>query len=218
MSFSNLVTWASLGQIEESAATEVLPLVDAALEELDENDPRFAALLDIEQALVEGIVPLDLLRRLAQDFPPQASASPATEHADRLEMEYREMAASYEERQWRSHYYANLEQHLESSDDDELLQYADLLRERIGAAWQKYCEDLPRVETNSPEIEAGHRLMKDAYERWMLALDMVEDEADNEEILEVAEEAVRLLAAVGQLDRDVKTQATTMDPTFRPRC
>jgi hypothetical protein len=74
------------------------------------------------------------------------------------------------------------------------------------------------VETNSPEIEAGHRLMKDAYERWMLALDMVEDEADNEEILEVAEEAVRLLAAVGQLDRDVKTQATTMDPTFRPRC
>ena len=214
MSFSNLLTWIGLDRLEESAAPEVPGLVEAALDEMSEEDPRCDALSDIEDELLEGRVPVELLRQLARDFP-QAPVEELSE-ADRMEREYRTIAAAYREEQWRSQFYVVLERHLDDSDDETLLDFAAELRERITASYRRYCDDFERVQGTSPEIEVGHRFMKEGYQRWMEALDLVEAEGDVDEILQLAEEAVRLLAAVGQLDREVRQQASTMDSAFRP--
>lgn len=47
MSFQELLTWTQLGRVEESLAPDVLKLVEAAFEEVPEDDPRFAALVEI---------------------------------------------------------------------------------------------------------------------------------------------------------------------------
>lgn len=214
MSWNHLLTWIRLGQLEDSVPQDVLAMVDAALDELDEEDPRFAALLPVEQELMADRVPVDLLLGLVQDF--ASPANPEEEAVDRLEREYREAAAAFTEPQWRSAHYAELERHLEEADDEELLRYLDALRERITSAWQRYAEDLARVETRSPEIEVGHRLMREAHEAWMTALETIAEGGDCEEGLRLAEQAVRLLAAVGRLDRDVKQQAAAVQSTFRP--
>lgn len=205
MSYQQLLAWISISDLEESRAAEVLQLVEPALDELAEDDPRYDPLVDIEDELLEGRVPVELLRALLG----AEGASPGDlDDVERLEREYRGAAAAYQPEQWRSKFYLELERHLSESDDEALLDCVDGLRDRITSVWNRYCQDYASLSTRSAETEVGHRLMKDGYDRWMKALDLVEsEEADEEEILAVAEAAVRLLVAVGQLDRDVKMQA-----------
>lgn len=213
MSYQELLAWVSISVLEEAKADEVLQLVEPALDELGEDDPRYEPLLDIEDELIEGRVPVDLLQALLGE-----TSAPGLELDDvqRLERDYRAMAAAYRPEQWRSKFYLDLEHHLAESDEEELLDCVDTLRARITAVWERYSAEYASISTRSAETEVGHRLMKDGYDGWMRALDMVDSEAGEEEILLEAEAAVRLLVAVGQLDRDVKMQAGSLGAPFSP--
>ncbi len=214
MSYQQLLAWVQVGQLKDSKATEVLELVEAALDELSEDDSRYDALVDIEEELLEGEVPVDLLQALVKD----RSSSEQVEDVVRLEREYRAIAAAYTEEQWQSNFYLDLEHHLEESDDDELLEFVDSLRDRLTRVWKKYEADYSGLSEHSAETVVGHTFMKEGYETWMKALRLVDADADDEEILETAEAAVRLLIAVGQLDRDVKMQAGSLNSTFQTGC
>lgn len=205
MSYQDLLSFIQVVGLDESKASDLLQLVESALDELDEEDPRYDGLLEIEDELVEGEFPLALLQTLLAQRP--SSGLEALDDVQRLERDYRSFAAAYGPEQWRSNFYLELERHLSDSAEDELLDCVDGLRERITRAWQKYEADYLSISTRSAETEVGHLLMKEGYEGWMRALDLVETEAEDEEILKAAEEAVRLLVAVGQLDRDVRMQA-----------
>lgn len=209
MSYPQLLAWIEIGQLEDSRPEQVLELVQAALDELDEDDPRYDALVDIEDELVEGEVPVELLRALSSG----QTLSSGVDDAARLEGEYRALAAGYTPDQWQSNFYLELERHLEESSDDELLDFADSLRERLTQVWTRYEADYQGLSEQSAETVVGHTFMKEGYEGWMKALDLVEAEADGDEILDAAEAAVRILIAVGQLDRDVKMQAESLAAT-----
>lgn len=215
MSYQQLLAWIELRDLEESKASEVLQMVEPALDEIDEDDPRYDALCDIEDELLEGKVPVELLLALVRQSPPPADDE--LDDVERLDRDYRALAASYKPEQWRSKFYLDLKRHLAESDDEELLDCVDALRARITQVWRKYAADYESIPTRSAETEVGHRLMKDGYEGWMKALDLVETEAEDDEILLAAESAVRLLVAVGQLDRDVKMQAGSLghNPTYQ---
>lgn len=206
MSFQQLLTWLEISPLDEREASEILGLVDAALDELPDDHPQYEVLLDIEEELQEGNIPVQLLQALLREQP----VAQPLDDVERLERDYRAVATAYPPAQWRTKFYLDLERHLAESDDDLLLGGVDELRERITAAWRKYLADYASISTASAETLVGHRLMEAGYEGWMKALDMVETEAEDEEILQTAEAAVRLLVAVGQLDRDVKMQARSL--------
>src|SRR5687768_11059192 len=107
MSFDELVQWAGLGRIRASKVQSVLPLVEAAFTEVDESDPRYPALVEIENALLDGYVPEKLLMQLAETH-----AKP-TAPAEDLESEYRRRAASLTDTEWRTVYYVHLERRLQ---------------------------------------------------------------------------------------------------------
>ena len=207
MSYQQLLAWIQVAQLETSSSSDVLEFVEAALDEIPEDDARHDALLDIEDRLLEGEVPVELLQSLLSDV---AGEMPVDD-VERIEREYRAIATAYLPEQWRSNFYLDLEFHLAESEDEELVDYVDSLRERLTNIWEKYSADYESITTTSAETVVGHRLMKDGYETWMRALDLVDDDdAEDEEILETAEAAVRLLIAVGQLDRDVRMQAGSL--------
>lgn len=215
MSYQQLLAWVQVGRLEDSKAPEVLELVEAALDDLGEDDPRYDALVDIEEELLEGQVPIALLQELVKERSP----SEQVDDVVRLEREYRAIAAAYTPEQWQSNFYLDLEHHLEESDDDELLEFVDSLRQRLTRVWNKYETDYNGLSEHSAETVVGHTFMKEGYETWMKALDLVDADTDDEEILETAEAAVRLLIAVGQLDRDVRMQAGSLGaPTFQKGC
>ena len=215
MSYQQLLAWIQVAQLETSKPSDVLEFVEPALDELAEDDDRHEALLDIEDRLLEGEVPIELLQAL---LPIAANDVPADD-VERIEREYREIAAAYLPEQWQSNFYLDLEFHLAESEDEELVDYVDSLRERLTNVWKKYSADYDSITSTSAETVVGHRLMKDGYETWMRALDLVDDDnAEDEEILETAEAAVRLLIAVGQLDRDVRMQAGSLGSTYQTGC
>jgi hypothetical protein len=205
MSFQQLLSWLEITELDDRKASEVLGLVEAALDELSEEDAPYEALLEIEEELLEGHIPVPLLRALRS-----TSVAESLDDVERLEREYRALAKAYSPAQWRTKFYLDLEKHLAEADEHLLLGGVDDLRERITAAWQQYLADYSSITTVSTETLVGHRLMEAGYEGWIKALDMVESEAEDEEILQAAESAVRLLVAVGQLDRDVKMQARSL--------
>jgi hypothetical protein len=169
--------------------------------------------MDIENELEEGRIPLDLLQRLAELNP----VSEPKNDVERLSEEYRQIAKNYSEQEWQSNFYLELSRLLDEEDDDGLLDFVDSLKVKLTTAWEKYCKDFELVPTKSAETEVGHALMQDAYETWMEALFLVEEGYPDDEVLEAAENAVRLLAAVTQLDRDVQSQAKILNsnPTFQ---
>lgn len=213
MSFQQLLAWLHVARPEESKVSEIADLVGAALDEIDEDHPNYDLLLDIEQELTEGRVPRELLHNLAE-----VNASPEPVHdVELLAEEYRQLAEKYTDQQWQSNYFLELSRHLDDSDDDSLLDFVDSLRNKLTEAWTKYSKDFTLVSAQSAEAHVGHQLMREAYENWMDALDLVEEGLPDDEVLQAAETAVRLLAAVKQLDSDVQRQAKSLSSnvTFR---
>ena len=215
MSYAQLLAWIELGQLRDREAAQVLELVEAALEDRDEDHPHYEALLDIEEELLAGEVPVALLQALL-------GARPACEPFDdvvRIESEYRAIAAGLPPEQWQSNFYLDLEAQLEESSEDDLLDFVESLREHLTVVWTRYEADYRGLSEHSAETVVGHTFTKEGYEGWMKALDLVDGEADTEEILEAAEAAVRILIAVGQLHRDVKMQAKSLaTTTFQKGC
>lgn len=211
MSFQQLLAWISVAQIDECRPDDVLKLVEAALDDMDENDPRYEDLLDIEDLLSEGTVPADLLSGLnASD-----ESGRDLDDVKRLDRAYRALAAAYPPERLRSNHYVELERHLEESEEDELFEFARNLRARLTKAWTRYTSDYASVSAASAETVVSHDLMKEGYESWMRALDLIEKDGDDEDVLEAAEDAIRLLVVVGQIDRDVKMQTNSLGTTFR---
>jgi hypothetical protein len=66
MSLETLLAWIRDGEIDHRRPEDILRLTDAAFEELEEDDPRHQALLEIEGTLLGGDVPLGALRDFAQ--------------------------------------------------------------------------------------------------------------------------------------------------------
>ncbi len=207
MSYQQLLAWIQVAQLETSRTDQVRELVEAALDDLAEDDARYDALLDIEEYLLEGEIPIASLQAL---LPDTETEQPITD-IERIEREYRALAASYLPEQWHSNFYLDFEFHLAESEDEELIDYIDSLRERLTKAWDKYSTSYSAITSSTAETVVSHRLMKEGYETWMSALDLVDEEGiEDEEILKTAEKAVRLLVAVGQLDRDVRMQAGSL--------
>lgn len=200
-SFEELIVWSRLGQPEKE---HLLDLVEAAFDDLDEDDPRYAALVEIENALLDGELPIAELLQLGRDFPPAMGHLPA---AERLELEYRVLAAALPRKLWPVRHYVELERVLLHGSEAELERFVQRLRASLDENWQAYCRDYGVLQTNTAETLAGHLLLTDAYESWLEALDLAEEGARPEEVLSVAEFASRLLVAVEILDRNVKQEA-----------
>ena len=209
MSYQQLLAWIQVADLDAAKATEVLELVEAALDDLSEDDVRYDPLADIEEDLLEGEVPVALLQALA------VGGTGALDETVRLEEEYRKVAADYTPEQWQSNFYLDLEHHLDESEEEELLEFTEGLRNMLTRVWERYEADYAGLSQHTPETIVGHTFMKEGYETWIKALDMVDSEAEADEILETAEAAVRLLIAVGQLDRDVKMQAGSLGSTLK---
>ncbi len=213
MSYQELMGWLNLARPEEREPSEVLLLVSGALDEMKEDHPDYEALLDIEQELKEGRIPQALLAQLAAG----AAADEPLDEVDRLTREYHRLAAELQPEQWQSVYYLELSTHLAESEDEELLDFIDSLRRKLTQAWRKYSRDYALVPGVSAETAVGHRLLEEAHASWMEALQMLEEGFATDEVLTTAEWAVRLLAAVNHLNKEVQRQAASLGskPTFR---
>lgn len=208
MSFQEFLAWLSLASLEDCEASDVLVLVSQVLDTLPEDDAEYALLLEIEDELIEDRVPIE---KLLQLFARHQSSGSLNE-VETLVERYRSAAQAYEPEQWQSNYYLELVRSLEEDDEAALLSLVEALRERITAAWDKYSGDFSLLPGASAESEAGHKLMQEAFERWMEALYLVEQSAPQEEAALAAEQAVRLLAAVKQLDQDVQRSVQALRP------
>lgn len=226
-----LFSWLSTVDLNSASVSEALALVQEALDDLPDDDERVDALFDAEEALLEGQLPFDLLKSLTPLVDGQEPGAGAQGELDegrgaqghlddveRLELEYRAKAAAYTWQEWGSNYYLDLEEHLAEAEDEELLDFVADLRDTIQSVWAAYLSDYSALTTASAEIEVGHRFMKEGYETWMQALDLVEADTDDDEVLRLAEAAVRILTAVSQIDRDVQMQAKSLEPTFQKGC
>lgn len=203
MSYANLCQWIRRNRLAEAWPRDVLRMVEAALEEMDENHPRYVALVDLEEVLSTGEMPVNLLLELSLDTEDEEIAP--------LEARYRGYAAEYNEGEWRTNFYDRLEKELAAPDPGGLADFADELEEKLTNVWRGTLEDYGKVRDVTAEVVVAHRLMRDGYKEWMKALELLETDATPREILSVAEGAVRLLVAVEHLDHDVKVQASLLE-------
>lgn len=190
MKFGEFLDWLAGQDLNQLDPDAVLERVTLVLENLQENDPRYAWMAVIEDKLLDGVFPKDRLLALAERFPGEQS----------LEGRLRQRAGQATPSQWETESIVRLRDLLEGwdSEPEELKNYLSWMEERLVQFWSEY---EPIESDNSPqELEkVAARLLREAYGKWQSALQQV-GRGDFEEGLALAIAANRLLVAIHDLD------------------
>ena len=207
MSFADLITWARQPNLSESDPKQGRLLVKAARSGLDEGDPRDDLLYDIEVELYEGKIPVALLRELEERF---GDADQGLPYGNRLEIEYRRLAANLPEAEWVTTFYAQARQAAElakAGQSEQFLANIHEMHEVIVKAWEPYARTSLTEEDVTAETVVGHLLLRDGVEGWLEALDQLErasrEEMTYEEALATGEKANRLMISVQRLTQKI---------------
>lgn len=204
MSYDELCDRLRTNSLRALRPDDILPLVEAILDagELEGGQPVHETLLEIEQALVAGKMPVNLLLDLTSG---DGTSDEDPSAVEELELRYRRMAATYPKSEWCTAYYSALEAALADPDPDAVFDFADELEEKLTEIWTVCKAEYDAVDDLTAEVVVGHRLLRHGYCLWIDALIMLETESTSQEILSVAESALRLLTAVEHLNRDLET-------------
>lgn len=205
----DLLSFIEVADLDLAKARSVLGIVQCALDECSEDDPRYPYLVAIEEELLAGSVPTERLLTFAARFP---RTVPARED---LESEFRAMASEFDEAEWRTAAFLDLENALldfeEGGELEELLAVLSSREVKIQAALQGYRETSMMPEEVTAETVTGHRLLCAGLESWLVGLAALAEAARNsepwDEGLEHAETGNRLLLAVQRLNQRVASQA-----------
>ncbi len=193
-----LLTWLRISQLETTEPEPVLELVQAALDEVDEEHPAYAWLVSLEVDLEDGKLPLSRLERFRERF----SEAPKTlDDCAELEARYRRLAEDLTAAEWRTRRLERVFRWLEGEPED-----LEAIREAIFTAWEQYQGVSLTADEITAETVVGHRLLLDGLERWLEALDGLATAgtaAEEQEALGKAIYANRLLVAVQRLHQEV---------------
>ena len=190
MKFREFLLWLGGQDLNLVDSELILDRVTQVLEELQENDPRYAWMAVIEDKLLDGIVPRDRLLALADRFPEEQS----------LESRLRQRAGEASPRQWETESIRRLRDCVAEWDRDPapLQSYLNWMQQQLQQFWKDY---EPKESDASPiELEkVAARLLREAYGQWIEALRSV-GKGNFEGGLDLAIQANRLLVALHDLD------------------
>ena len=217
MSFRTLIEWIHVSDLEDADLEQLRPLVRAALDSLtEEDDPRRAALQELEELSWEGAVPAAELRQLAADFENYEEPDPESLLSDgeRLELEFRRLAEDLPTEDW---YTTNYQRVLKGVNQSKKGNPAPLeaaiveLGELFERAWEPYSTTAIAPDEVTAETVVGHRLLQEGLQGWFDALEQLElamsGECEYDDALDTAEQANRLCVAVQKLALRVRQEA-----------
>lgn len=211
--FRTLIAFLHVADLETADLIQVRGMVAAAARSLLEDDPRWPEMRACEDELWQGTMPVDALGRLVANW--EAYEQPAVvPDGVLLEQEFRRAASELPEQEWATDAYQGALRAIEAyeaGDDDALENWSRALSERLETAWNQYSEVPVLSEEITAETVVGHRLLKEGFQGWYDAQELLilaaEEDGDFEEGLARAEEASRLLVAVQQLASRVNHSA-----------
>lgn len=190
MKFPEFLDWLARQDMQRIDSEELLDKVTVVLENLQENDPRYAWMAVIEDKLLDGVMPTDRLEGLPDRFPGDRS----------LENRLRQRARQASAKLWETESIQRLRYCLNSWDEDPtaLQGYLHWMQTQLKEFWKEN-EPTP-AELQGEEIDkVAARLLREAYENWRTALNNV-GQGDFEGGLNLAIQANRLLVALHDLD------------------
>ena len=196
-----LIEVADLDRVDLATLLEV---VQFAQDGCAAQDPRFGWLLSIEEALLDGTIPVQSLRDFALRFP--LTLRP---EAVELEEEFTQLALQLGEADWTSAQYVELVAAVEELDDEALRHYVLTRRLAVRQAQEGYIATALSPDEVTAETYVAHRLLCQGMELWMQALERLlhDPEGDWEPALADAEHGTRLLVAVQKLHQRVAAAA-----------
>lgn len=188
MTFVQFLSWLTQVDLQKVDIDALLTRVSDVLENLPEEDPRFAWMAAIEDKLLDGEIPLDRLRSLGERFPCQASLE------DRLRsLVYGRRVDGPALQELRQ----AIRQH--PSQPQLLSELVSDLQRQLGEFWEEYQSE-PSHQDNEEAVATGHRLLEEAIQHWTQGLSLI-SRGEFESGLERAQQAYRLLQAVQTLDQ-----------------
>lgn len=190
MKFPEFLDWLARQELQRINSEELLDKVTIVLENLQENDPRYAWMAVIEDKLLDGVMPTDRLEGLPDRFPGDRS----------LENRLRQRARQASAKLWETESIQRLRLSLDTWDEDPtaLQGYLHWMQTQLKEFWKEH-EPGP-AELQGEEIDkVAARLLREAYENWRTALKSV-GQGDFEGGLNLAIQANRLLVALHDLD------------------
>ncbi|MBS2035042.1 hypothetical protein JST97_08635 [bacterium] len=190
MKFPEFLDWLARQDVQRINSEELLDNVTVVLENLQENDPRYAWMAVIEDRLLDGEIPTDRLLGLPDRFPGDRS----------LEGRLRQRARQAPAKQLETESILRLRRALESWEEDPtpLHGYLQWMELQLKQFWQEH-QPSP-AELSGDELDkVAARLLLEAFENWKTALKNV-SQGDFEGGLGLAIQANRLLVALHDLD------------------
>jgi len=190
MKFPEFLDWLARHDVHSLNSEELLDKVTQVLENLQENDPRYAWMAVIEDKLLDGVMPTDRLLGLPDRFPGDRS----------LENRLRQRARQASTKQWETESIQKLREALENWEEDPtpLHGYLTWMETQLKQFWKEY-EPAPAELAGEELDKVAARLLKEAYQNWRTALKTVE-QGDFEGGLNLAIQSNRLLVALHDLD------------------
>ncbi len=190
MKFPEFLDWLARQNLQRIDSEELLDMVTVVLENLQENDPRYAWMAVIEDKLLDGVMPTERLEGLPDRFPGDRS----------LESRLRQRARQASAKLWETESIQRLRACLHDWEEDPtpLHGYLQWMQLQLKQFWKEN-EPTP-AELQGEDLEkVAARLLREAYENWQTALKSV-GQGDFEGGLQLAIQANRLLVALHDLD------------------
>lgn len=190
MKFPEFLDWLARQDVARINSEELLDNVTVVLENLQENDPRYAWMAVIEDRLLDGEIPTDRLLGLPDRFPGDRS----------LELRLRQRARLASARQWETESIQRLRQALDKWQEDPtpLHGYLHWMQLQLKQFWKEHQPSADELSGEELDKVAA-RLLQEAYQKWQTALENV-SQGDFEVGLALAIQANRLLVALHDLD------------------
>ena len=188
MNFSEFLGWLSGCPLEDKDLPKLLEQVGDVLDSLEEADPRYAWMAAIEDKLLDGSIPRERLRALADRFPD-----------NNWEQRLRMAATVAPRAHWDNETLAHLRYTLQSfeSDPSPLMELLTQLEEELEEFWNEFMQEF-EPPTSSLEA-AGSALLQQSYQDWRLALEALR-RGDFDRGLEAASGANRLLSVLARVE------------------
>ncbi|MBT9585863.1 hypothetical protein IV102_21150 [bacterium] len=195
-----LLSLLQVADVKEVQVEALLELVQAALDGCVDDDPRYDCLVEIEDVLLAGRLPVDPLQAFRRRFPLSVRSD-----AELLEEEFHHSAKQLTDEEWQTSFYVDLVAALQDMNDDDLEEYLTARRQAVESALQGYRATSLTPSEVTAETWVGHRLLNQGLEAWLRALQRVTQDPDGEweQALEEAEYGTRLLVAVQNLHQRV---------------
>jgi hypothetical protein len=188
MTFVQFLSWLSHIDLARADLDDLLARVSDVLEHLPEEDPRFAWMAAIEDKLLDGEIPVDRLRALAERFPCQPNLE---DRLRSLVFGRRVDGPALQELRQAIRQVATQPQVLRELVHD--------LQGQLREFWDDYQSE-PSHQDSEEAVATGHRLLEEAFQHWSQGLKLI-GEGEFEPGLERAQHAYRLLQAVQTLDQ-----------------